>query len=183
MTITERLIAPAATRAEIVLGYTAAALGAMTVGSVAWHAGGSVVVVGVIALVGFDMFGGAVVNATASAKRWYHRPGRSSRHHLGFVAAHVQPFILALIVPGFGWWTAAAIYAIVFLAAVAVAFSPRGIRTPVAFAGAVFGVVIIPSVFTVPAFLLWFAPVLLIKLLLAHLLPGPEPRDDDCRNR
>ncbi|MFQ6230449.1 hypothetical protein [Nocardia sp. NPDC002869] len=177
------MIAPAATRAEIVLGYTAAALGAMTAGAVAWHAGGTLLVVGVIALVGFDLFGGAVVNATDSAKRWYHRPVRSSRHHLGFVAAHVQPFILALIVPGFGWWTAAAIYAIVFLAAVAVALSPREIRTPVAFVGAVFGVVVISGVFTVPAFLIWFAPVLLIKLLLAHLLPGPEPQDGDCRNR
>ncbi|WP_327151810.1 hypothetical protein [Nocardia sp. NBC_01329] len=175
MTITDRLIAPDATGEEIALGYTAAVLGALTAGLLAWDASLSPVVTVVVALVGFDLFGGAVVNATASAKQWYHRSGRSSRHHLGFVAAHIQPFVLALMVPGFGWWTASAIYAIVFLAAVAVVLSPRRIRTPVAFAGAVFGVAVTSVLLEVPGFLLWFGPVLLIKLLLAHLLPQPDP--------
>lgn len=179
MTMTDRLIAPDATREEIALGYTAAVLGATTAGLLAWRAGQSAVVIVVVALVGFDLFGGAVVNATASAKRWYHRPGRSSRHHLGFVAAHIQPFILALLVPGFGWWTAAATYGIVFLAAAAVSSSPGRILTPVAFTCAVFGIAVTTAVLTVPAFLLWFGPVLLVKLLLAHLLPEPGRQADD----
>lgn len=181
MTITDRLIAPDATRAEIALGYTAAASGAVTAGLMAWQAGQSPVVMAVVALVGFDLFGGAVVNATASAKLWYHRPGRSSRHHLGFVAAHVQPFVLALAVPGYGWWTAAAIYVMVLSAAVGVVSSPRRVRTSVAFAGAVFGVAVTVALLPVPGFLLWFGPVLFIKLLLAHLLPEPGPDNDGTR--
>ncbi|MFJ2668437.1 hypothetical protein ACIO14_29250 [Nocardia fluminea] len=171
MTITDRLIAPNATRGEAALCYSAALAGAVTAGLQARHAGGSALVIVVVALVGFDLFGGAVVNATASAKRWFHRPGRDARHHLAFVAIHLQPFLLALMVPGFGWWTAAAIYGFVVAAALVVTATPHYLRTPVAFAATVFGVVLTTAVLAVPAFLLWFGPVLLIKLLLAHLLP------------
>ncbi|MFE1594780.1 hypothetical protein [Nocardia sp. NPDC058705] len=140
MTITDRLIAPNATRSEAALCYSAAAVGAVTAGLLAKNS--SVLVIVVVTLVGFDLFGGAVVNATASAKRWFHRPGRDARHHLAFVAIHVQPFLLALVVPGFGWWTAAAIYGFVLAAAVVVTSAPDALRTPIAFAATVFGVAI-----------------------------------------
>ncbi|GGV69016.1 hypothetical protein GCM10010277_78920 [Streptomyces longisporoflavus] len=45
----------------------------------------------------------AAVSATTAAKHHFHRLRRSARHHLGFVAARIQPFLLALCVPGFGW--------------------------------------------------------------------------------
>ncbi|MGY0498028.1 hypothetical protein ACWZHB_05965 [Nocardia sp. FBN12] len=176
MTITDRLIAPNATRSEAALCYSAAVIGAVTAGLLA--RGSSVLMIVVVALVGFDLFGGAVVNATASAKRWFHRPGRHARHHLTFVAVHVQPFLLALVVPGFGGWTAAAIYGLVVAAAVVVTSAPNHLRTPIAFAATVFGTAITTAVLAVPTFLLWFGPVLLIKLLLAHLLPEPGTVDD-----
>ncbi|MFC8385636.1 hypothetical protein [Nocardia sp. NPDC057272] len=178
MTITDRLIAPNATRSEAALCYSAAVAGAAVAGLLARHAGGSAVVIIVVALVGFDLFGGAVVNATDSAKRWFHRPGRDARHHLAFVAIHAQPFLLALVVPGFGWWTAAAIYGFVVVAAIAVTATPRHLRTPVAFAATVFGATLTTAVLAVPTFLVWFGPVLLIKLLLAHLLPEPGAVDE-----
>lgn len=176
MTLTDRLIAPNATRGEAALCYSAAVVGAVT--AVLLAGDSSVLVIAVVALIGFDLFGGAVVNATASAKRWFHRPGRDARHHLAFVAIHGQPFLLALTVPGFGWWTASAIYGFVLAAAVAVTSAPRHLRTPIAFAATVFGAALTTVVLAVPAFLLWFGPVLLIKLLLAHLLPesgDPSP--------
>ncbi|WP_063056298.1 hypothetical protein [Nocardia salmonicida] len=179
MTITDRLIAPNTTRSEAALCYSAAVAGAATAGLLAGHAGGSALVIAVVTLVGFDLFGGAVVNATDSAKRWFHRPGRQARHHLAFVAIHGQPFLLALVVPGFGWWTAAAIYGLVVAAAVTVTSTPHHLRTPVAFAATVFGTAITTAVLAVPPFLLWFGPVLLIKLLLAHLLPQPGIVDDN----
>ncbi|MFD6400546.1 hypothetical protein [Nocardia sp. NPDC060249] len=178
MTITDRLIAPNTTRSEAALCYSAALAGAVTAGLLARNAGGSALVIIVVALVGFDLFGGAVVNATDSAKRWFHRPGRDARHHLAFVAIHGQPFLLALVVPGFGWWTAAAMYGFVVAAAAVVTSTPYRLRTPVAFAATVFGVAITAAVLAVPTFLLWFGPVLLIKLLLAHLLPEPGAADD-----
>jgi hypothetical protein len=49
------------------------------------------------------------VDGDPAAKRRFHGPGRSPRRHLGFVVVHVQPFALALVVPGFGWTAAAAV--------------------------------------------------------------------------
>ncbi|MFD3746857.1 hypothetical protein [Nocardia sp. NPDC058633] len=178
MTITDRLIAPNATRSEAALCYTAAVVGAATAGLLAGRTGGSALMIAVVTLVGFDVFGGAVVNATASAKRWFHRPGREARHHLAFVAIHGQPFLLALVVPGFGWWTASAIYVIAVASAITVTSVPQHLRTPIAFAATVFGTAITVAVLAVPTFVLWFGPVLLIKLLLAHLLPEPGTVDE-----
>lgn len=171
MTITDRLIAPNATRAEVLIGFAAAFTGAAVALGLTLHARQPVLAVVVVTVVGFDLFGGAVVNATASAKRWYHRPGRTRRHHLAFVAVHIQPFVLALTVPGFPWLAAATMYAIALVAAVAVSVATAELRTPVAFLTAVFGIAAVTNLPAVPTFLAWFAPVLLVKLLLAHLLP------------
>jgi hypothetical protein len=62
-----------------------------------------------------------------------------------------------VVVPGFGWTAAAAVYGLVVAGAVVVLAAPPELRRPVAFAATT---------------LAWFAPVLLIKLLLGHLLPG-----------
>ena len=107
-----------------------------------------------------------------AAKRRFHGPGRSPRRHLGFVVVHVQPFALALVVPGFGWTAAAAIYGLVVAGAVVVLAAPPGLRRPVAFAATTLASAIALTAVTVPAAVAWFAPVLLIKLLLGHLLPG-----------
>jgi hypothetical protein len=133
----------------------------------------------VVAVVAFDLFGGAVVNATAAAKRRFHGPGRGPRRHLGFVVAHVQPFALALVVPGFGWTVAAAIYGLVVAGAVVVLAASPWLRRPVAFAATTLASAVALTVVTVPAALAWFAPVLLVKLLLGHLLPEQAgPRGD-----
>ncbi|MEV0245903.1 hypothetical protein AB0H76_04855 [Nocardia sp. NPDC050712] len=171
MTLTDRLIAPGASRGEVALGFGASILGAAMVFGLGLHADLELWRVAILALVAFDMFGGAVVNATGSAKRWYHRPGRSSAHHLGFVAVHVQPFVLAWILPGFSWLAASTIYATALLGALLVTATPAPLRRPAAFAGTAFGIAITTGLLTVPVAAAWFAPILLIKLLLAHLLP------------
>ncbi|MFC9898219.1 hypothetical protein ACFVMC_31405 [Nocardia sp. NPDC127579] len=171
MRITDRLIAPDATRGEIVSGFGSATLGATTIFGLGLHAGLDLWQVVVLALVAFDMFGGAVVNATASAKRWYHRPTRTAAHHLGFVAVHIQPFVLAWAVPGFTWTAAATIYLTTLVAALVVTATPQSLRRPVAFGATAFGLTLTTTLVTVPHIAAWFAPILLVKLLLAHLLP------------
>lgn len=171
MNLIDRLIAPGATRAEVGLGFGSAVCGAATGFALAATAGWSLLAVAVVTVIAFDLFGGAVVNGLTSAKRWYHRPGRTWVHHLGFVAAHLQPFILAAVAPGFGWAAAVVIYTVAMAGAVIVTGTPEALRRPIAFAATAFGVVVVTSLIAVPQELLWFAPVLLIKLLLAHLLP------------
>jgi len=170
--INDRLIAPHATRAEIALGYTVGIVGAAAAAGLGVGAHQSVLVVVVVAVVGFDIFGGAVVNATTSASRWFHRPGRTAWHHLGFVGVHIQPFFLAWLVPGVRWVDAFLVYVLALVAAVVVVRASSALRAPVAFAVTVFGIGVTTTLLTFPSFLAWFAPVLLVKLLLGHLLPA-----------
>jgi hypothetical protein len=123
------------------------------------------------ALVAADLFGGVAANATDAAKRWWHRPGRTARQHLGFVAAHVQPFALAWLLPGYDWTAAAVTYGLAFIAAVGIVAAPDRLRRPAAFAAGATAVAIVVQLPGVGPELAWFGPVLLVKLLLAHLLP------------
>ncbi|MEU7893232.1 hypothetical protein AB0B45_10215 [Nonomuraea sp. NPDC049152] len=176
MTLTERLIAPGATRGEAVLSFGTAFAGCALSVALGSAAGLPPLAVVVIAVVAFDLYGGAVVNATHAAKLWFHRQGRTARHHLGFVAIHVQPFVLAWAVPGFTWTAAAVIYASALAAALVVTAVPLPLRRPAAFAATALALVWTTAMVAVPGALAWFAPVLLIKLLLAHLLPEEAAR-------
>lgn len=166
-----RLLAPEATTAERLVCYGSAVVGAAVavVLGVRQQVGALALVV--IGLVAFDLIGGAVVNATTAAKRWWHRPGRTAKHHLRFVAVHVQPLLLALVVPGFGWLDAAAVYGAALGGAAVVVVAPSRLARPAAFAVTVLAVTLLTSLVSIPMVVGWFAPVLLIKLLLAHLLP------------
>ncbi|MBN6042257.1 hypothetical protein [Amycolatopsis sp. 195334CR] len=174
MTLVDRLIAPGATRGEVAAGFGTAAAGAVLALFLAVDAHLPALAVVVVVVIAFDLFGGAVVNATGSAKRWFHRPGRTAVHHLGFVTAHVHPFVLALTVPGFGWTTAAATYGAVLAGAVLVEFAPAGLRQPVAFAVTALALTAVLGLAPAPAAVAWFGPLLMIKLLLAHLLPADQ---------
>jgi hypothetical protein len=164
------LVAPGASAAESALTYGTAGAGAglATIGAV--HAGLAPLSVFVLAVVAFDLIGGAVVNATAAAKQRFHRPGRRGRL-LGFVAGHVHPLVLALLVPGFGWTPGALAYGLAVAGALAVLAVDPLIRRPLAFAITVLGSAAALVIAPVPAFLAWVTPALLVKLLLGHLLP------------
>lgn len=169
-----RLIGPGASPAERVTVYATAAGGCALAAGAAAADRMPGLAVAVVAVVAFDQFGGAVVNATATAKCRFHRPGRTRRHHFAFVAGHVQPFLLALVVPGFGWGAAGLVYGLAICGAALVLAVPAHVRRPVAFAVAVLATGAVAAFATVPAVLQWFAPVLLVKLLPAHLLPEGE---------
>jgi hypothetical protein len=175
MTAVERLnavlVAPQASSAESTLCYLGAVAGAGLAAFGAHRAGLTALPTVVLSVVAFDLVGGAVVNATAAAKRRFHGPGRGRAHHLGFVAAHVQPFLLALTVPGFGWTAAALGYGLALAGAATVLAAGPPIRRPLAFAITAVGSVAALVAAPVPAFLAWVTPVLLVKLLLGHLLP------------
>lgn len=166
-------IAPPGTRPGDMLAISvtslAGALLAITLGLRAGLTPMSLLVVTVVAL---DLFGGAVVNATDAAKRRFHAPGRSGRHHLGFVAVHLHPFLMALVVPEFGWGAAAAVYGMQVAGACAVLATPGRSRRPVAFGVTVLGVALALTLLPIPTVVVWFAPIILVKLLLAHLLQG-----------
>jgi hypothetical protein len=60
--------------------------------------------------------------------------------------------------------------------AVAVLAAPPAVRRPVAFAVTVLACAVALTAIPVPGAVAWFAPVMLIKLLLGHLLPEEGSR-------
>ncbi|HEX2131974.1 MAG TPA: hypothetical protein VHH15_10450, partial [Actinophytocola sp.] len=106
----------------------------------------------------------------ATAKRWYHRPGRGFRQHARFVVGHVHPFVLAAVFPGFGWGAAGVVYGYLVVAALVVLVLPEYLRRPAALTLAGVGVVV-GAALQVPAGLAWFVPLFYLKLLVAHLVP------------
>lgn len=79
----------------------------------------------ILALVGFDVFGGVVVNATPSGSRRFHGPDTPRWSGLGFVVFHIHPLSLALLVPDeMPWPTAIVAYAGVVLSAVFIIRAP-----------------------------------------------------------
>ena len=162
-------VAPGATPPELALTYATALAGAVLVVSTGGVS--SLLAAAVTAVVAFDLFGGAVANAVPAARRRWHGPDSTRARHLLFVVAHVQPFLLALVRPDYGVGQAALLYGVTVLAAVAVLAAPLALRRAVAFAAAALGIGLVSVVAPAPAELAWLAPVLLVKLLLAHLLP------------
>lgn len=172
------LVAPDATRPELALGYGAALIGAAAAAAGGLVSGYGAAHVLLFAVLGFDIAGGVVVNATRAAARRFHHGPHWRRRSVLFVAAHVHPFVVALLFPAQTWWASAVLYLGLVASALLITSTPLALRRPVAFACA--AALITWTVVTGPTedALVWIAPLLVIKLLLAHLLtdsiPTPE---------
>lgn len=162
------LMPPDATPAERGAGWGAALFGALLAAGIAAAHDESTLLIVVLAVIGFDLFGGVVVNVLASASARFHAGG--PRNRLMFVAGHLHLPALALITPGLSWPVAGALYAIQLAAAVLVEAVPAQLRRPVAYAVAAAVSTVAVSVLPVPAVVAWVAPVLAVKLLIGHLL-------------
>lgn len=173
----EALIAPNASQGERALGYGAAVFGAILAGFLAFDAGLNVWVSIILIAVGFDMFGGVVVNATASGSRRFHAPDTPRWNALRFVACHIHLLVLALLVPEMPWTTAAISYVGLVLATVLVTLTADTLKQPVAFLCAAVLIAVTSAVFPAASVVAWAAPLLVVKLLLSHLLPHTSPAD------
>lgn len=124
----------------------------------------------VAALLALDLVGGVVTNATAAAKRWYHRPGQGFRQHFGFVAVHLHPFLVAWLFLDGNWGFGAIVYGYLLLAALLILWPPLYIQRPLAMVLWLVGLLIGLYGVALPAGLEWFVPVFYLKLLVSHLL-------------
>jgi hypothetical protein len=167
----DRFIGPGATAAELwlqllgTLGLTA------LLGFSLWQGGPfTAPQVCLLALLAFDLSGGVVTNATSAAKRWYHRPGQGPREHLAFVLPHgAHLALLAWLFPSVGWPFALLCFLYLAGGALAVLRTPLYLQRPVALlvyaGGLLLNLALAP-----PQALAWVAPLLFLKLLVAHLL-------------
>ncbi|MEM6256001.1 MAG: hypothetical protein AAF821_24070 [Cyanobacteria bacterium P01_D01_bin.156] len=169
----DRLIGPGATPAELVLQLLPAVVAAIVAPVYAltlpidwtpWQ-------LGAISFLGFDLVGGVLTNATAAAKRWYHRPGQGWRQHMAFVVVHVLHIgLVALLFRGGDGLFFASVFSYLLLAAGLILASPLYLQRPIALG--LYGLVLVcdRSLFTPTPGLEWFLPLFFLKLLVSHLL-------------
>ncbi len=124
----------------------------------------------VLMVLAVDLGGGVFVNATAAAKRWYHRAGARDWHHLVFVVLHIHPLLIAWAFPESGWMWAAFLYAATVGSTIMALACPLYLRRPVALTAAAFVLAIAPLVASTPLLLAWIAPFYVVKLLVAHIV-------------
>jgi hypothetical protein len=180
----DKFIGPGASRTEISLILSAATLGATgmllysLLGNLGWNAVQSVIAT----LVAADLAGGVVANASSPTKRWYHREGQGFWNHMGFVAIHIYPFIVAWLFrpyhPNFDWLYAVIIYGYLIIASIILLLIPQYLQRPVAmilFCGAI---LLNWYAFSLTLGLEWFIPVLFAKLILGHLVKEEPYRAD-----
>jgi hypothetical protein len=174
----DRLAGPGATPAELALQFGVAF--AAAAGAGVWYAltsGGRWWMIAIAVLLGFDLGGGVVTNATASAKRWFHRDGQGFAQHLGFIAVHVLHLaVIAFVVLPASWHYFLAASGMLLGGAVIILLAPSALIRPVALA--LFAVVLVVhrGVLPIPPGFEWFTPVFFLKLFVSHLVPEEAAR-------
>jgi hypothetical protein len=171
----DRLIGPGATLAEntliLVSSITGAIATALRLGLLEFD----ILHVVVGAVIGFDIIGGAVCNATDTTKRWYHRPEVSWVQHIAFVLPHlVYVAIVAWLFQsraGFDWNYFSTVSICLLFATIVVLVVPAYLKRPVA--ASLYLVAMAVGLYTVglTTGLEWFIPALFLKLLIGHLVP------------
>ncbi|MCB5167720.1 hypothetical protein LG634_23170 [Streptomyces bambusae] len=184
----DRFTGPGKTRSETVAETAGAGLCAvlLAAGIAATDLAGtwSGLQLAVVVLMGLDVLGGILTNATNSAKRWYHRPGPGARRtRLLFVSAHLLHLAATgLVVLDGDWRWTLANTAVLLCATAVVECAPVHLKRPVAMAAYTAAVLINLFWLTLPVALAWFAPLFFLKLLVCHLIPEApleKAADDD----
>lgn len=137
-------------------------------------------------LFAFDLSGGIVTNATATAKRWYHRAGQRFMDHFGFVAIHGLHLALVAWLFRDGDWLYFAVYYGWLLAGTAVLLrTPLYLKRPLAMLLYSITLLLNTNFIQPTAGLAWLIPFFFLKLLVAHLLPEApfHPESKSTANR
>jgi hypothetical protein len=131
-----------------------------------------------VTFLALDLSGGIITNATATAKRWYHRDGQGWRHHVLFVLPHgIHLALPAWLFPGVGWWFFLLFSGYLIAATLLILRTPLYLQRPVAFI-CYAGAVLLSMVVALPPGLEWVVPFLFLKLLISHLLKEAPFRPD-----
>ena len=177
----DRITGPEATTAELLVQFIPSALFALiapiyahnlAVDYTSWQ-------LGLISLLGFDLVGGVLTNATSSAKRWFHRSGQTWQHHLAFVSIHlVHIFLVALLFRNLNWGFFAILSSYLIGASILILQTPLYLQRPVALG--LYGLALLANLylFEPTVGLEWFLPLFFLKILVSHLLPETSYRPE-----
>ena len=169
----DKFIGPDATKVEIGLQLIPAmiAMIAAPIYAINLSEDWTLLQLGLITILGFDIVGGILTNATSAAKRWYHRPGQGKWQHLLFVVIHTIHLALVAIILRRGDWQFFWVVSSYLLIASGVIVScPLYLQRPIALG--LYGIVLLGDRYLLlptPG-LEWFIPLFFLKLLVSHLL-------------
>lgn len=126
------------------------------------------IIAGVVA---FDLLGGVITNATATAKRWYHRPGEGWVQHLLFISVHALHLLLIVgLFRHWEWLYFIIFYVYLILSSLIITRIRLYLQRPVAMLLLVIGILLNVYAFPPSPGLEWFIPVFFLKLLVSHLI-------------
>ena len=177
----DRLIGPGATFSENTLIIVSAVLGGVGAVTPFVIAGSPLLKILIAALLGLDIFGGAVANATNTTKAWYHRPGSGFAQHFGFLLPHlIYIFFVAWFFRGGLFDTNYMLItsSTLLFSGLIIILSPKFLKRPVAAALYLVAVIVALYVTGLTPGLEWFVPALFLKLLMGHLVPEAVPVRD-----
>lgn len=119
-----------------------------------------------------DLFGGVVTNATAAAKRWYHREGYDNLPgHLPFIVVHgIHLVVFSAAFRGMDWAFVIVLFAYLLAATVILARVPLYLQRPIGMALFCGGYLLGMYLFVPIAGTEWFVPIFFLKLIVSHLL-------------
>jgi hypothetical protein len=178
----DKFVGPGATAAEHWLGMAAAFAGgaAMLLYALLGRLGWTPVQIVLAALLAFDAAGGVAINATSTAKRWYHREGQGFAHHFGSAIGHsAQFFLVAWLYRSMDWVFFGVTAGYLAVSSAAVLLTPLYIQRPVALVLYCGALLISLYAFAPTPGLEWLVPVYFLKLLVAHLTREEPYRPDN----
>lgn len=170
----DRLVGPGMRPSETLLVLAASVGGSLAAGLWLTASGAGLLTIAVGTLLGLDIIGGAVCNATETTKRWYHRPEATTADHLAFVALHllhVAAVAWLLRGPAFDGTYFVLIGGWLIASALLVVAAPGYLKRPIAAALYLGAVALALYATGLTSGLEWFVPALFLKLLMGHLVP------------
>ncbi|WP_416669124.1 hypothetical protein [Egbenema bharatensis] len=169
----DRFTGPGATPAELIIQFVPPFIAALTAPLYAIMAHlhwtpSQLVVAAVLAL---DLVGGIITNATASAKRWYHRPGQGFWQHMSFISLHVLHVLLVvLLFRSEDRLFFVVVSAYLLSAAFLILQAPLYLQRPIALGLYTLALLGDRYLFAPTLGLEWFLPCFFLKVLVSHLL-------------
>lgn len=126
-----------------------------------------------LALIIFDLIFGMFIISTATAKRWYHRPGvDAGRFRVIFVLSHLSYLIVAAAMFNTGWMWALVNAVILVSAAALIEAVPVDLKGIAAIGLTLTAVLVNLIWLPLPASLAWLPVLLFVKILACFLVPA-----------
>jgi hypothetical protein len=179
--VLDRFVGPGATKGELFLQFTFALLMSISVILYAHfnNLGWSVIQHIVAALIAFDLAGGIVTNATASAKRWYIPMWHKTKWCWTLIATNIfAPFLVAWVFRSMDWFFGMVVYSYAVIAPILLLKVPLHLQRPTAFI--LFCGAMLTDIYLfkpIPG-LEWFLPFYFMKVILSQAIREEPYRPD-----